>query len=211
MDTVRLGHHAAPDTEPRVALRLMVGAFRQLGDFNHSSTAIGERHQHFGPRAGFAYSLNDRTVVRGGYGKYFADVTGQPAVFTLRNVQQITPQILNDGRPDFASNPFNGPAPTYDQASRLLCSVNPIAGCLRPNLGNFVANDLAVPYSHQASIGLQRQLGDVMSVEADYVYTGRARHAGRAQHQRRLQRRHRGELSLYRRHQAALLCVGEHA
>ena len=27
-----------------------------------------------------------------------------------------------DGRPDFAVNPFNGPAPTYDQAKALLCS-----------------------------------------------------------------------------------------
>jgi Carboxypeptidase regulatory-like domain/TonB dependent receptor len=38
------------------------------------------------PRVGFAYSLTDRTVVRGGYGVYYAEVTGQPAVFTLRNV-----------------------------------------------------------------------------------------------------------------------------
>jgi hypothetical protein len=29
-----------------------------------------------------------------------------------------------------------------------------------------------MPYSHQASIGMQRQLTDVMAVEADYVFTG---------------------------------------
>jgi hypothetical protein len=128
---------------------------------------------NFGPRIGFAYSLTDRTVVRGGYGVYYAEVTGQPAVFTLRNVQQITPQILNDGRPDFASNPFNGPAPTYDQASRLQCSVNRAANCLRPAIANnFVAADLKSPFSHQASLGFQRQLGETMAVEADWVYTG---------------------------------------
>jgi hypothetical protein len=163
---------------PRLTLNLglrydvMVGAFVNWVEFQ--PFVDGDRPNdtnNFGPRVGFAYSLTDRTVIRGGYGKYFADVTGQPAVFTLRNVQQITPQILNDGRPDFASNPFNGPAPTYDQASRLLCSVNPVAGCLRPNLGNFVANDLVVPYSHQTSVGVARQLGVAMSVEADYVFT----------------------------------------
>ena len=128
---------------------------------------------NFGPRLGFAYSLTDRTVVRGGYGVYYAEVTGQPAVFTLRNVQQITPQILNDGRPDFASNPFNGPAPTYEQASQLQCSVNRSATCLRPAIANnFVAPDLKSPFSHQASLGVQRQLGETIAVEADWVYTG---------------------------------------
>jgi hypothetical protein len=163
---------------PRLTLNLglrydlMVGAFVNWVEFQ--PFIDGDRPDdtnNFGPRLGFAYSLTDRTVVRGGYGRFFADVTGQPAVFTLRNVQQITPQILNDGRADFASNPFNGPAPTYDQASRRLCSVVNVAGCLRPNLGNFVANDLFVPSSHQASVGVARQLRDVMSVEADYVYT----------------------------------------
>jgi len=124
------------------------------------------------PRLGFAYSLTDRTVVRGGYGIYYAEVTGQPAIFTLRNVQQITPQILNDGRADFASNPFNGPAPNHVQASQRLCTVNRVAGCLRANVGNFVAPDLKSPFSHQASMGFQRQLTDSMAVEADWVYTG---------------------------------------
>ena len=127
---------------------------------------------NFGPRVGFAYSLTPRTVVRGGYGVYYAEVTGQPAVFTLRNVQQITPQILNDGRPDFASNPFNGPAPNYEQAARLLCTVNASATCLRGNVGNFVAPDLKSPFSHQASLGFQRQLAETIAVEADWVYAG---------------------------------------
>ena len=29
-----------------------------------------------------------------------------------------------------------------------------------------------MPCAHQASIGVQRQVGDTMSVEADYVYVG---------------------------------------
>jgi len=128
---------------------------------------------NWGPRLGFAYSLIERTVLRGGYGMYYAEMTGQPAIFTLRNVQQITPQILNDGRPDFAANPFNGPAPTYEQAARLLCSVERRTGCLRPTLQlNFVAPDLKSPFSHQASLGVQRQLTSMMAVEADWVYTG---------------------------------------
>ena len=70
---------------------------------------------NFGPRLGFAYSLNDRTVLRGGAGKYYAEVTSQLS-FTLRTVQSISPQVLYDGRADFNSNPFNGPLPTYEEA-----------------------------------------------------------------------------------------------
>jgi Carboxypeptidase regulatory-like domain/TonB dependent receptor-like, beta-barrel len=102
---------------------------------------------NFGPRVGFAYSMTDRTVIRGGFGKYYAEVTGQPAVFTLRNVQQINPLITYDGRADFASNPFNGPAPTYEQAANLLCSVSTASNCLRPSVSNFVAPDLVQPFA----------------------------------------------------------------
>src|SRR6266850_91476 len=126
---------------------------------------------NWGPRVGFAYSLDEATVIRGGYGKYYAAVTSQ-LTFTLRTVQTISPQILYDGRPDFAVNPFNGPAPTYEQAARLLCAVNNVTGCLRPNIGNMVADDLQQPYSYQGSIGMARQIGPQMSVEADYIYIG---------------------------------------
>ncbi len=152
---------------------LSIGAFVNWVEFPPFLT--GNRpddKNNFGPRAGLAYSLTERTVIRGGYGKYFADLTAQPAIFTLRQVQQIHPQILNDGRPDFAANPFNGPAPTYEQAQQLLCSTQVRPGCIRSNLAtNFVMPDLETPYSHQASIGVQRQFGSTMAIEADYVYT----------------------------------------
>jgi len=126
---------------------------------------------NFAPRVSFAYSLTDRTLLRGGFGKYFAEVTSQNS-FTLRTVQQISPLVLNDRRPDFASNPFNGPAPTYEDAEQLLCSVSTAAHCLRPNIGNMVAVDLQQPYIYQASIGMARELGTETAFEADYVFRG---------------------------------------
>jgi hypothetical protein len=151
---------------------LSIGAFVNWVAFPPLLTADRpDDTNNIGPRLGFAYSLTNRTVLRGGYGMYYAELTGQPAIFTLRNVQQITPQILNDGRPDFASNPFNGPAPTFEQAQRLLCTTNTSPNCLRANVGNFVAPDLKSPFSHQASLGMQRQIGSTVAVEADWVYT----------------------------------------
>jgi carboxypeptidase family protein/TonB-dependent receptor-like protein len=116
------------------------------------------------PRVGFAFSVNDRTVLRGGYGKFFAEVSNQPAVWTAAWSQQAHPQVFNDGRPDFASNPFNGPAPTFEQV---------VASGFRRSIGSQLINaDAQVPYSHQASVGVQRQLGSTMAFQADYLYSG---------------------------------------
>jgi hypothetical protein len=127
---------------------------------------------NFGPRLGFAYSLNDRTVIRGGFGKYFAEISGQPAFWLLRYTHQIHPEKLNNGRPDFAANPFNGPVPTYEDALRATCSVAPGPSCVRREIpSQLAAPDLQMSYSYQTSIGMQRQLGNTIAFEADYVST----------------------------------------
>ena len=127
---------------------------------------------NFGPRVGFAYSLNDRTVVRGGAGKYFGEISGQPAFWTVRYTEQIHPEILYDGRPDFAINPFNGPAPTYAQALATTCAVSRAANCVRREIpSQLAASDLQIAYSYQGSVGIQRQIANTASVEADYVTT----------------------------------------
>jgi hypothetical protein len=127
---------------------------------------------NFGPRAGFAYSLNDRTVIRGGAGKYFGEISGQPAFWTVRYTEQIHPEILYDGRPDFAINPFNGPAPSYAQALATTCAVSPGPTCVRREIpSQLAASDMQIAYSYQGSLGMQRQLGTTTAVEADYVTT----------------------------------------
>jgi Carboxypeptidase regulatory-like domain len=124
-----------------------------------------------GPRLGFAYKAADRTVIRGGWGKYFGDEQNpHPAKgFQLA----IIPQTLNDGRADFAINPYNGAQPTFEQAQAGLCDVKLVAGCVRRDITTSL-NDPRdqIPWSSQASIGLAQQVGDAMAAEADYVYVG---------------------------------------
>jgi hypothetical protein len=125
------------------------------------------------PRLGFAYSLTDSTVLRGGYGLYFTqlenDSQHQPTLF-----QQIAiPEVLNDGRPDFASNPFNGPTPTLEQVLAGLCATNNVPGCVRRDITSEIPTPgYSISYSHQASVGVQRQLGPAMAFETNYVFTG---------------------------------------
>jgi hypothetical protein len=126
------------------------------------------------PRLGFAYQLNPRTVVRGGSGIYFGDAISPDVNWMYGNTQIATIQIQNDGRADFATNPFNGrPLPTYAEAQQRFCHVNNVPGCLFSS-----AQELAPPeeFAHlsrswQTSIGIQRLVRDDLSVEADYVYT----------------------------------------
>jgi hypothetical protein len=129
------------------------------------------------PRFGMAYRLNDRTVLRGGLGKYYAWVTDQSAHGTVSWVNIVGVELLPDGRPDFNSNPFNGPQPTYDQLVLRTCWDQKVnqggarPGCIRRTVGNNLASPTSqFPYSYQGSIGFQRQLGETMAVEADYVY-----------------------------------------
>ena len=126
------------------------------------------------PRLGFAYTLNDRTVIRGGAGKYYADVIASNWTMPSRSMSVAFLQINNDGRADFASNPLNGaPLPTYDQAITKFCYVSNVAGCLDRAAAEQAPQ---AEYSHlthdwQTSIGFQRQIGADMAIESDYVYT----------------------------------------
>ncbi len=129
------------------------------------------------PRLGFAYRLNDQTVLRGGGGLYYPDIIGSHHSHSTRFTQLAYVTLTNDGRADFATNPFNGPTPTLAQALALMCDVNPRAGCLRR-----ASEELSPPAAYselgdtwQMSLGFQRQLGTDMAVEVDFV-NNRSRH-----------------------------------
>jgi hypothetical protein len=127
------------------------------------------------PRLGFAYQLDDRTVARGGFGRYFGDVLTNLQMWTMGNESIASIRVSNDGRANFAADPFNGRAPTPAEAFANFCSANNgRPGCLVREL-----QELAPPpeyakiqNSWQTSLGVQRQIGNNMAIEADYVYNG---------------------------------------
>jgi hypothetical protein len=137
------------------------------------------------PRLGFAYQANERTVLRGGAGLYYTDVIASSWTHSTRANTTVFLAVDNDGRPDFVTNPFNGPAPTYQQALQRVCDVNRTvfnawratnyagtAPCLFRDFEELAPpEDLAhLSNSWQGSFGVQRQLASDMSVEVDYVY-----------------------------------------
>lgn len=127
------------------------------------------------PRLGFAYRLNDQTVLRGGSGIYYGDAFAD-AGGAIGNSQISLIRYQNtDRRPDFAANPTNGrPVPTYAEAQALYCNNNNNApGCLIRDVREFTAlpEYIELPRTWQTSIGFQRQFGDTTAIEADYVYS----------------------------------------
>jgi len=118
---------------------------------------------NFAPRTGFAYDLpGGRTVIRGGWGKYFIGPKDQWAHHTPINQQLGIPSVPYDGRADFAVNPFNGPPPSFEEAK----------AAIQDTVGWVASDTVKMPYSWQSSIGLQRQVGDSTTVQADYVWVG---------------------------------------
>lgn len=131
---------------------------------------------NYGPRVGTAIQLDDNTVLRGGYGLYFTqlenDGAHQPKLWTLIAIPSID-AAAGRLRPDFATNPFDGPEPSYNEFIGTLCEVSLTPGCGRRDLTIEIPSpDHQISYSHQASVGIQRQIGQTMTFETNYVYTG---------------------------------------
>jgi len=131
------------------------------------------------PRLGMSYSLNDRTVLRGGYGLFFAMAPNDGVQQTEGYRHRFEYQILNNGRADFTTvrdgswGWFNGPKPSFEAALQNACDVNFVTGCAYRGLTqeiNYPGRQTS--YSHQASAGIQRQFGTDMSLEVNYIYTG---------------------------------------
>ena len=129
---------------------------------------------NYQPRIGFAYQITDRTVARGGSGLYFYDPITSDTLWTVGNSLVAVIQVANDGRPNFAADPFNGrPLPTFQEAQALFCHVNNRPGCLQNSLNELVS---PLEYSRhlgrtwQNSLGVAHQIGNTMAIEVDYVF-----------------------------------------
>ena len=115
------------------------------------------------PRVGFAYQLNDKTVLRGGYGLYFINVVdiGSSDGFALET--PLITSLDGDRSSTFPfSNPFSQGIAEAPGSSRGLETL------LGRDL-SFARTSFVNPYVHQFSLGFQRQLPWRTTVELSYV------------------------------------------
>src|SRR2546425_1862520 len=87
------------------------------------------------PRLGMNFRLNDRTVLRGGYGLFFAFSPNDGVQQTIGYLHRFEGQYSNDGRPDFTTRRggdwgwFNGPKPSFQDSLQRACDIKLEAGC----------------------------------------------------------------------------------
>jgi hypothetical protein len=131
------------------------GVLEYAGQNGYGTSAFNPNHDKFGPRIGFAYALNPKTVIRGGYGLFWA-----PLSFSLQSTFGYTAttsyvSTLNGGATPAGS--LSNPFPT---------------GVLQPSgntlglLAGIGGQNITAPSStarstrvHQYSFDVQRELG----------------------------------------------------
>jgi hypothetical protein len=117
------------------------------------------------PRGGFAWNVSkdNRFVIRGGSGLYFATQGGNQVIDQqLYNSQRvIANSYVNDGRPGFVADPTRGIT-----AADVLSGRVPLA----PQSISVIAHDYQAPSTWQSMIGFQKQLTEVTALDADLVY-----------------------------------------
>jgi hypothetical protein len=142
---------------------------RQLGSFNENINldrfpipipfiepdGRGDAN-NLGPRAGFAYDLagDGRTVLRGGYGRYYDNIRTLENQYEWLNMQRYDIRISNPSYPD----PFQGRNPLD------------FASTAPPNI-RVLSNEFENPHSVQMNLGFTRQIAANLAAHIDGVYT----------------------------------------
>lgn len=153
-----------PSTEANnqgAVFNLQTQQLEYLGQNGFSESARRLHKLNFGPRLGIAYRLNDKTVVRTGYGLIWIEQAGITTPFTTPQfpfVQTVSQRTLDNINPAFVLS--NGP------------SVAPIPLTPDAGLGQGVFSvdaNLGSGYAQQWNVALQRELTKNMVVEIAYA------------------------------------------
>jgi len=120
----------------------------------------------WGPRVGFAYRVNDKTSVRGGYGIYYGGIPAN--------------QFSGSSELGFSTNPTvpnftNGFAPAFYWNTGFPSSVIKLPPSIDPTIGNgqgptwVTQNSKNLPRYQNYSLSVEHQFGTSMLVSASYV------------------------------------------
>ena len=161
---------AGTDPTGGTAARNVVGGLMYAGVNGNPTTQGNPPKAKYSPRVGAVYSLDAKTVLRGGYGLYWAPYNypvpsatsnngnyGQIGFTNNTTVPQsvVTPTVS-------LSNPFpNGLVPPVGDSLGLLSGVGTSI--------SFVNQDRTAPRVQQYSADVQRELGGNMAVTFSYV------------------------------------------
>jgi outer membrane receptor protein involved in Fe transport len=114
---------------------------------------------NFAPRAGFSYAIDDKTVVRGGFGLFYG-ITPAIVLGTAHSQNGINVTGINLSAAQIATAGL-----TYPN----ILTAPPAGLASNPNLFLF-ARDYVQPYVEQGRIGFEREIRKNLSLSATYLY-----------------------------------------
>ncbi|MCU0227679.1 MAG: TonB-dependent receptor [Bryobacterales bacterium] len=125
---------------------------------------IPQANRNFAPRFGFSFAPGDaKTVIRGGYGLFWARVPGGIVNWLHRDNSnfQYSLNLQGNNAADQAIGPvFPAPLPATDR---------------RPPAGStsitFASDDFRTPYTQQADVGIERQIFRDTTITASYIWS----------------------------------------
>ena len=121
------------------------------------TSKIPSASRNFGPRLGLVYSLNDKTVLRAGYGLFYSRyVSG--LISTLFTSNDVYTQSLS------ITSASSAGAPVFPIA------LSSPAGALASNRSiTFAAPDMRNPYTQQLNVGIERALSKSTTLTTSYI------------------------------------------
>lgn len=133
-----------------------------------SRALVNTNYKNFGPRIGFAYSPDQKTVLRGGYGIYYTvfERYGSEDQLSLN-----PPFLIN--KTQSAASTSTTPVMIAQQgfpANYLDPSTVDLSNLTAFHIRALDSND-PTPYVQQWSLGIQRAIGNAWTAEVDYVGT----------------------------------------
>jgi len=112
----------------------------------------------FGPRVGLAYSLNDKTVLRAGYGLYYARYVSGMINSTLFTANDVFTKSLS------ITSSTSAGAPVFP------IPLSSPAGALASNRAiTFAAPNMVNPYTQQINVAIERAIGKKTTLTASYI------------------------------------------